>query len=69
MTVEELAGAVADAVGPFAEFDARVEVFRARPVLEGLGQLAFPDGLWDAGPDAGWLLPRAVLLADLWSGD
>lgn len=69
MTAEELAAAVADTLGPFVEFDARVEVFRARATLEGLGQLAFPDGLWDAGPDAGWLLPRAVLLADLWSGD
>jgi hypothetical protein len=37
-------------------------------VLAGLGQIENADlRTWGAGPEAGWLLPRSALIADLWS--
>ncbi len=72
---EDLAAALAPVLGPGAslggrpldEDDVALALAQVRGALEGLGQITSEDGTWHPGPDAGWLLPRAVLIADVWS--
>jgi hypothetical protein len=73
--LEALAAALAPALGPGAslggrpldEDDVALALAQVRGALEGLGQITSEGGTWHPGPDAGWLLPRAALIADLWT--
>jgi Plasmid pRiA4b ORF-3-like protein len=73
--LEALAAALAPALGPDAslggrpldEDDVTLALAQVGGALEGLGLITSEGWTWDAGPDAGWLLPRAALLADCWS--
>ncbi|MDT7742565.1 MAG: hypothetical protein QOE59_1643 [Actinomycetota bacterium] len=73
--LEALAAALAPALGPGAslggrpldEDDISLALAQVGGALEGLGQITSEGWAWRAGPDAGWLLPRTALLADLWS--
>jgi hypothetical protein len=73
--LEALAAALAPALGPGAslggrpldEDDVALALAQVRSALEGLGQITSEGGTWHPGPDAGWLLPRAALIADLWT--
>ncbi|NMO91910.1 plasmid pRiA4b ORF-3 family protein [Actinomycetospora sp. TBRC 11914] len=49
------------------ESDVYLELLRLTPALTGLGQITSRGGGWAPGPEAGWLLPRATLLGDLWA--
>lgn len=52
---------------PLTADDITRQLTRAASVLEGLDQLTRrPGGLWEPGPGASWLLPRAAALASLW---
>ncbi|MCD2192615.1 hypothetical protein LQ327_04330 [Actinomycetospora endophytica] len=51
------------------EDDVDLALIQVGNALRGLGQIASDEGTWSPGPDLGWLLPRATLLAELWSRD
>jgi hypothetical protein len=72
--VEELAGRL-DALldgdwgvdgRPLTADDMAMVLGQNHGLLQGLGQVVSTDRVWRAGSEAGWLLPRATLLAEHW---
>jgi hypothetical protein len=53
---------------PLDESRTRIQLYRLESTLIGLDLIQSSKGIWTAGPSARWLLPRATLLAQLWSG-
>ncbi len=74
--IDDLADALCGLVGDGMTLDGRrvdendmhLALSQCGPALRGLGQITSDGPTWHPGPEAGWLLPRAVLLADLWAG-
>ena len=73
---EELAGRLLDLLGDRwvtsrgQRLDGRrvvSDLHRLTSVLAGLDLMTESRGVWEAGPSARWLLPRATALAHLWS--